>query len=94
MLLKIFDAEFPYKFSYFEPLCILAKMAAKTVIRPVENKFLFSKITLLHYSFSAKYIANVNVCVDILKNFKCVWGEAEEGWKGVENKPISILFCS
>ena len=31
VLLKIFDAEFPYKLSYFEPLCLLAKMAAKTV---------------------------------------------------------------
>ena len=32
-LLKIFDAEFPYKLSYFEPLCLPAKMAAETVIR-------------------------------------------------------------
>ena len=37
MLLKIFDAEFPYILSYFEPLCLLAKMAAKTVIRPIET---------------------------------------------------------
>ena len=36
VLLKIFDAEFPYKLSYkyFEPLCLFAKMAAKTVKRP------------------------------------------------------------
>ena len=33
--LKIFDAEFPYKLSYFEPLYLLAKMAAKTVKRPI-----------------------------------------------------------
>ena len=33
MLLEIFDAEFPYKLSYFEPLCLLNKMAAKTVKR-------------------------------------------------------------
>ena len=31
MLLEIFDAELPYKLSYFEPLCLLNKMAAKTV---------------------------------------------------------------
>ena len=31
VLLKIFDAEYPHKLSYFEPLCLLAKMAAKTV---------------------------------------------------------------
>ena len=36
MLLKIFDAEFPYRLYYFEPLCQLFKMAAKTVIRPIE----------------------------------------------------------
>ena len=33
VLLKIFDAEFRYKLSYFEPLCLPAKMAADTVIR-------------------------------------------------------------
>ena len=31
MLFEIFDAEFPYKLSYFEPLCLLNKMAVKTV---------------------------------------------------------------
>ena len=31
----IFAAIFPYKFSYFEPLCLLAKMAAETMIRSV-----------------------------------------------------------
>ena len=31
LLLKIFDAEFPYKLSYFEPLCLPAKMAAETI---------------------------------------------------------------
>ena len=35
VLLKIFDAEFPYKCSYFEPLCLPAKMAAETVIRSI-----------------------------------------------------------
>ena len=35
VLLKIFDAEFPYKLSYFEPLCLPAKMAAETVIRSI-----------------------------------------------------------
>ena len=34
VLLKIFNAEFPYKRSYFEPLCFSARMAAKTVTRP------------------------------------------------------------
>ena len=35
MLLEIFDAEFPYKLSYFEPLCLLNKMATKTVKRSI-----------------------------------------------------------
>ena len=35
MLLEIFDAEFPYKLSDFEPLCLLNKMAAKTVTRSI-----------------------------------------------------------
>ena len=38
VLLKIFDAEFPYKLSYFEPLCLPAKMAAETVIRSVQKR--------------------------------------------------------
>ena len=37
VLLKIFDTEFPYKLSYFEPLCLLAKMAAKTMKSPIEH---------------------------------------------------------
>ena len=37
MLLKIFDAEFPYILSYFEPLCLPAEIAAKTVKRPIET---------------------------------------------------------
>ena len=35
MLLEIFDAEFPYTLSYFEPLCLMNKMAAKTVKRAI-----------------------------------------------------------
>ena len=35
ILLEIFDAEFPYKLSYFEPLCLLNKMATKTVKRSI-----------------------------------------------------------
>ena len=35
LLLKIFDAEFPCKLSYFEPLCLPAMMAAETVIRSI-----------------------------------------------------------
>ena len=31
VLLKMFDAKFPYKLSYVEPLCLPAKMAAETV---------------------------------------------------------------
>ena len=31
VLLKIFDAELPYKLSYFELVCLPAKMVAKTV---------------------------------------------------------------
>ena len=37
VLLKIFDAKFPYKLSYFEPLCLSAKMAAETVKRAIDN---------------------------------------------------------
>ena len=38
VLLKIFHAEFLYKLSaYFELLCLLAKMAAKTVKRPISG---------------------------------------------------------
>ena len=33
VLLKILDAEFPNKLSSFEPLCLLAKLVAKTVKR-------------------------------------------------------------
>ena len=36
VLLKIFDAEFPYKLSYVEPLCLLNKLAAKTMKRSIE----------------------------------------------------------
>ena len=36
VLLKIFDTKFPYKLSYFEPLCLLNKMAAKTVKRSIK----------------------------------------------------------
>ena len=39
VLLKIFDAEFLYELSYFEPLCLLAKMAAKTLKRPIGASF-------------------------------------------------------
>ena len=35
MSLEILDAEFPYKLSYFKPLCLLNKMAAKTVKRSI-----------------------------------------------------------
>ena len=35
VLLKIFDTEFPCKLSYFDPLCLPAKMAAKTVTRSI-----------------------------------------------------------
>ena len=35
VLLKVFDAELPYKRSCFEPLCLPAKMAAETVKRPI-----------------------------------------------------------
>ena len=35
VLLKILDAEFPYKLSFFEPLCLPANMAAETMKRPI-----------------------------------------------------------
>ena len=31
----LFDIGFPYKHCYFEPVCLLVKMASKTVIRPI-----------------------------------------------------------
>ena len=49
VLLKIFVAKFPYKRSYFEPLCLLAKMAAKTMKRPIgeeSRSYLVWKFTL------------------------------------------------
>ena len=35
VLWKLFDTGFPYKYCYFEPVCLLVKMASKTVIRPI-----------------------------------------------------------
>ena len=36
VLLKIFDAKFPYKLSYFEPPYLPAKMATETIVkRPI-----------------------------------------------------------
>ena len=35
VFLKIFDVEFPYKLAYFEPLCLLTKMVANSVKRPI-----------------------------------------------------------
>ena len=35
LFIKIFDAEFPNKLSYFEPLCLPTKMAAEAVTRPI-----------------------------------------------------------
>ena len=34
---RIFDAEFPYRRSYLEPLCLPAKMAAETVTRSISS---------------------------------------------------------
>ena len=42
MLLEIFGAEFPYKLSYFEPLCLLNKMVAKTVKKSIAKLFSLS----------------------------------------------------
>ena len=37
VLWKLFDIGFPYKHCYFEPVCLLVKMASKTVIRPIRE---------------------------------------------------------
>ena len=37
VLWKLFDIGFPYKHSYFEPVCLSVKMASKTVIRPITS---------------------------------------------------------
>ena len=57
VLLKIFDAEFPYKLSYFEPLCLLAKMAVKTVIRQA----------YYYYNLTSQFlISNENIVLSVL----------------------------
>ena len=38
VLSKLFDIGFSYKHCYFKPVCLLVKMASKTVIRPMANK--------------------------------------------------------
>ena len=38
----IFDAKFPYKLSYFELLCLLTKMAAKTMKSCIRGHFEYS----------------------------------------------------
>ena len=43
VLKKIFEAKFPYKLSYFGPLCLLAKMVAKTVKRPIVSCIIGNK---------------------------------------------------
>ena len=37
VLWKLFDIGFPYKHCYFKRVCLLVKMASKTVIRPIEG---------------------------------------------------------
>ena len=42
-----FDIRFPYKHGYFKPVCLLVKMASRTVIRPIKTIVqynIFSKI--------------------------------------------------
>ena len=46
MLLEIFDAEFPNKLSYFEPLCLLNKMATKNVKRSILSGLLLEKLVV------------------------------------------------
>ena len=42
VLWKLFDIGFPYKHCYFKPVCLLVKMASKTVIRPIYMSVLMS----------------------------------------------------
>ena len=46
MLLDIFDAKLPYKLSYFVPLCLLNKMAAKTMKRSISHSRCYGRIKL------------------------------------------------
>ena len=61
LLLKIFDAEFPYKLSYFESLCLPAKMAAETVIRPIESRFYRSARSGLPRQVLAQCLIDVSI---------------------------------
>ena len=53
--MKIFDIGFPYKHCYFKLVCLLVKMASKTVIRPIGFIFLLRK--------RSRYISDVTFIV-------------------------------
>ena len=77
MLLKIFDAEFHYKPSNFEPLCLPAKMAAKTVKRPIYESF-------LQHSKVEKKIMLDNLCnTHQLSTGKNICSSVGEGGGGI-----------
>ena len=40
LLLNIFDIEFLYKSSHFEPFCLTTKMASETMVRPVVKYYM------------------------------------------------------
>ena len=66
-LFKIFDAEFPYKLSYFEPLCLPAKMAAENVIRPIRVHFIVSvSFSPVHTATSTRNENALITCIMIL----------------------------
>ena len=64
VLWKLFDIAFPYKHCYFEPVCLLVKMASKTVIRPIDLILLLLKLKMI---FTAAF--SWSVLCDALVNF-------------------------
>ena len=70
VLFKIFDAKFPYKLSYFEPLCLLAKMAVKTVKMPIavfSQQVYFISYKVYPYSCASNCNCNSN-CNSLLNS--------------------------
>ena len=59
----MFDIEFPYKHSYFEPFCPPAKIASETVIRPIRIRKGTLKTAILLFSLydrSKQHIATTS----------------------------------
>ena len=75
MLLEIFDAEFPYKLFYFEPLCLLNKTAVKTVKRSIVTKtnYINKNINLPLSSSIFDPLKNTLVHINYQLELETVW---------------------